>query len=1059
MNTWYSKQIEVPKNHNPDHIFLARDHMYIDEKSNKQVIVKQFQYGPLPQANIHAYEIIPADFPRYFYADLDLYSHIKQRDGKHDINPLFHTTSTADMVQEALALVDHILLSEFKIKPSITPPIILIVPNEQSKKSAHIIWPNIILENVTTTKYFVQIIKQHIERLPDSILASTLDRSVYRANQNFRLAGQSKWGKDDSYALVPTDPTLRPEHCLVGCYKTVVISPLPKLKEKALAHARVKEKESFPAVFDIESLKQKHLHIPVPNNLLNLSPQEYVELIPNSNEHPQSYHVWWSIGQALKNIDASLLDTWIAWSNKASIIYPDEENQCAIVWQKMMLASPFQGNQVGVSFLREMAGFKCPIPLDEMFDILLDPSINITIEKYESRYCRPYGFDIYDLIISQAAMGSGKTHQILQLLQKYPELYKRILIISPRCTYSKEKVAEFKSTCPDFKNYQDKDVKESEYWLYDFDKLAIQVESLHRLRGINIDSRYDLVILDEIESILNQFSSETNKRLDESFSAFLDIIHFSKKVIMADAFISNRTVHFAKNFVKNADGTPKKQLRETNTHNPNSHITTNIIGLALNPTQPEPMRRHFIEHIMASLKNDKKMLVACSSKKFKDDIVKAIKQDLLEECNILSYDGDADDSLAEGLENVREVWADPNIRIVLTTTKITVGINFDVPDVFDTIYMYGSNSCLARDLIQTHFRVRHIKEPNIYVALNCCHGPDRPSHGFSLREVLDFHKCVSEAVNANTSSLKVLIYTLVSAFNTLEKQLGYDGYDKIMLHLLKCVGYKIAWQLPPLGPVTKKEKIQEILSSDHSTFVSMVNTRTHVVEQYVDLIKAGKASSVQKTTVAAYYFYKNVIKDATQSDYLDSPSLSIPLCSDLFTEYSSNKTVKTHLDNLVAESSILKKAKTVDNFINSSRYNVHETKQHALKLEHVFKVCAVLGLKHSFDIKTQIKDKQLEQFKQYLLDNPLCTKLFGLSNEQQKPRQCITAISNIFRYWNGLALKVVDSHSLIQGTRKAANKDYVCQLVCKHDLINQFIAELKSKSPFEENMFDEEDDE
>jgi len=72
--------------------------------------------------------------------------------------------------------------------------------------------------------------------------------------------------------------------------------------------------------------------------------------------------------------------------------------------------------------------------------------------------------------------------------------------------------------------------------------------------------------------------------------------------------------------------------------------------------------------------------------------MKAIEQDLLEDCNILSYDGGA-----EGLENVREVWADPNIRIVLMTTKITVGINFDVPDVFRYVIITGISPVFYRE--------------------------------------------------------------------------------------------------------------------------------------------------------------------------------------------------------------------------------------------------------------------------------------------------------------------------------------------------------------------------
>jgi len=60
----------------------------------------------------------------------------------------------------------------------------------------------------------------------------------------------------------------------------------------------------------------------------------------------------------------------------------------------------------------------------------------------------------------------------------------------------------------DFFDYQDEEVQDSFNW-HSFEKLAVQVESMRHLDGSPCG--YDLIICDEIESILYQFSSSTHK--------------------------------------------------------------------------------------------------------------------------------------------------------------------------------------------------------------------------------------------------------------------------------------------------------------------------------------------------------------------------------------------------------------------------------------------------------------------------------------------------------------------------------------------------------------------
>ena len=69
--------------------------------------------------------------------------------------------------------------------------------------------------------------------------------------------------------------------------------------------------------------------------------------------------------------------------------------------------------------------------------------------------------------------------------------------------------------------------------------------------------------------------------------------------------------------------------------------------------------------------------------------------------------------MSADLENVRNAWKD--VQVLMYTSKITVGVNFDEMNIFDSIFVYGTSSgCSARDVIQATMRVRHLRENSLH---------------------------------------------------------------------------------------------------------------------------------------------------------------------------------------------------------------------------------------------------------------------------------------------------------------------------------------------------------
>ena len=98
-----------------------------------------------------------------------------------------------------------------------------------------------------------------------------------------------------------------------------------------------------------------------------------------------------------------------------------------------------------------------------------------------------------------------------------------------------------------FKNYLDGH--------YNANRIICQVESLYKLSQTIFDGyytddipEYDLVIIDEIESILNHYRSTTIKDKEDTFSILKDIVYNSKKLLVLDGDFNNRSYDFISYF-------------------------------------------------------------------------------------------------------------------------------------------------------------------------------------------------------------------------------------------------------------------------------------------------------------------------------------------------------------------------------------------------------------------------------------------------------------------------------------------------------------------------------
>lgn len=583
-------------------------------------------------------------------------------------------------------------------------------------------------------------------------------------------------------------------------------------------------------------------------------------------------------------------------------------------------------------------------------------------------------------LILHAEPGSGKSHQIKRLIIHHK--YTEILCVTSRISF-----AEFIHKELDLIIYSDLN---NDYT--NAKKLAVQLESLYK---INEDIKYELVILDECESILKQFSSETMRdKVVENFNVLHKVLSKAKKIIYADAFISQRTIDFALSITKNTN-----ILYLKNTYKGEKKYN----AIEIDGTEIE-------EKIIDKIKN-KKNIYYCSS--LKNNII-SIEQKLTSEIKGIYYYSNNDNITDKTLKNVEESWKDK--QIIGTSPIIATGISFADEKIkhFDYCFFSGYPTCCARENLQQIKRVRYLKDETVYFSL-----PKKinsKNENIFYNEVIDFNDYTTE--NKKMMLIKLKEYMLENA-EELIKTHTYEQYQKFILllepskmdiNLKNILYYNIKesllskmyyrkmilyyFELCNYDVTLLNKKECKPIKKTSENYVSEYEKITIILKNDVETInkKIKKCEATTKEKESAHkYYYKNLI----------IIKMNIEMESRIFYEYFMNPIKKKYLENMCYE-----KNNKCDNLTNTI-----EIRNCQVKLTYIKKLNELLGINNSQDLITIMDKKNIEtKVYPYLKNNyDEIKKIFDLKaklNENEKGHGYYNVMNSIYKLWNGNILKI-----------------------------------------------------
>lgn len=609
----------------------------------------------------------------------------------------------ADMI---IKTINEEYVDELPYPAEINNNILITEANGEDKYSYHIIVVHYKLKNNIECKYFTTKV---LSKLPDQ-LTEIIDLQVNKGVQSFRLLGSIKEGTNRRKIisefspvvnsgfiqdLDDTDLLLLPKKDYVKEMKSGMYLP-PDI----LATIIHKVYDKWPEFAQFRDEKNKFLNF----NRLNGSYCDYCEKVH------------------------------------------DRDNSLMITWDKIS-----HGTYIFRYGCRKYTGSRQMEVFVELKDKPYDRmrALNDIIEGLHNKVLTPedrfarYGrhvnileedhiLDIQNHTVSyiKAGMKMGKTKALIKYINELdPKI--SICVLSFRLTFSQE----LHSKLPGFKLYNDIGGK----ILSSTNKrLIIQIESLSRLSG-----NYDIVVLDESESILNQFSSGNVKNLTFAFATFERLIMKAKKVIAMDAYLSERTIDVI-NYISGTEDYTIDYYTHQNAkdynyivgyYKNNSYflkeinkvlqekvvVNRSVMAYAMTKSKLQisgELLQYVYNFIGTACYRNKNIAIITNCKKEVDAIHKYI---LMENPDIKRTDIEKYTSATETgkkKEHMKDIHTHWMKRVIIYTPTITAGLSFE-KIWFDQIFAYFNNaSCDVLSCMQMLGRIRNLSDRRITIAVD-----------------------------------------------------------------------------------------------------------------------------------------------------------------------------------------------------------------------------------------------------------------------------------------------------------------------------------------------------
>jgi len=322
---------------------------------------------------------------------------------------------------------------------------------------------------------------------------------------------------------------------------------------------------------------------------------------------------------------------------------------------------------------------------------------NVTV--YDEEKVRDYDFSKGSTLLVRSAVGTEKTKALIRYMEaENPE---RVVVISFRKAFTEENIGKL----PGFFDYRETDGNIDNARAHKH--VIIQFESMHRLNCPK-DNPPDLLVLDEIESIMDQMEHNVMKKqntLAKVLAVFAHVMRFSKKVIAMDAFLGERSIALMKSL------RPEESIASQDNH----HQSKKDDKFFLLP--PEMLYKL----ATSAVGKGEPIVIVSNTKRFARGINEHLTGEFPDK-KIRLYTGDnsCEKEVREELRNVNEAWKD--LDVLIYTSTVLAGCSFEQTRFKYCFAHFSDSTVTAQGCLQMLGRVRDISSKEYYISFadNTC---------------------------------------------------------------------------------------------------------------------------------------------------------------------------------------------------------------------------------------------------------------------------------------------------------------------------------------------------
>lgn len=507
----------------------------------------------------------------------------------------------------------------------------------QFKQSYHVIVPEVWFRSFQDQKNWVS----NLLKLNPQLSEFGLDTSIYRKDMSFRTINSTKFGSSEAL--------LKPIH-FEGLTK-----PNPKYEDYFISCCEPEDNLWVCETTKPKKAKQTTVDLQNPVGCYGITDKEE----------------WTRVRREKGDTTCHVTDGYQCVSH---------DNQNHAIRKHFDLVESMCFSQKCTGFRR--FALQCPTEKIERLATEYSDSIQINCNNHE--YVSDNDFGDTRIIGIRAGCGLGKTEFAKRYIDSVgPE--KSVLIITNRCSLHDNLLNRFGDS---FESYQDADLSG---FSFDVQRIVIQWESLHKLPR----AKFDIVICDEVNSLLKQASSITNgTMMQDNWSTFETACKNAERLILMDADILHD--ESVPEFVRSVLQEPV--------------VIHDFMRQALYRRVLFNVRDKPVPTILESLRRGEKVFVVSKSLV----IAKQFERHLIENrIEYAAFHSDKSDKEKRRIYDINSVAE--QVQCILITSTVTVGVDIQIP--FDKCFVLYNHlqGPADREIKQMTLRVRNLRDETITV--------------------------------------------------------------------------------------------------------------------------------------------------------------------------------------------------------------------------------------------------------------------------------------------------------------------------------------------------------